>query len=85
MASDGRLARARDPDHEQSHLFDRTQPISRSAPDYPFRSARLSADRPSAAADGQLEQQAGSGDEQASAKLCCVEIDEVAVAFGPPT
>ena len=27
----------------------------------------------------------GSGDEQASAKLCCVEIDEVAVAFGPPT
>ncbi len=28
---------------------------------------------------------AGSGDEQASAKLCCVEIDEVAVAFGPPT
>jgi hypothetical protein len=28
---------------------------------------------------------AGSGDKQASAKLCCVEIDEVAVAFGPPT
>jgi hypothetical protein len=27
---------------------------------------------------------AGSGDKQASAKLCCVEIDEVAVAFGPP-
>jgi hypothetical protein len=27
----------------------------------------------------------GSGDKQASAKLCCVEIDEVAVAFGPPT
>jgi len=27
----------------------------------------------------------GSGDQQASAKLCCVEIDEVAVAFGPPT
>ena len=26
----------------------------------------------------------GSGDEQAKAKLCCVEIDEVAVAFGPP-
>jgi hypothetical protein len=28
---------------------------------------------------------AGSGDKQAKAKLCCVEIDEVAVAFGPPT
>jgi hypothetical protein len=29
---------------------------------------------------------AGSGDEQAKAKLCCcVEIDEVAIAFGPPT
>jgi hypothetical protein len=28
---------------------------------------------------------AGSGDKQASTKLCCVEIDEVAVAFGPPT
>jgi hypothetical protein len=27
---------------------------------------------------------AGSGDEQAGAKLCCVEIDEAAVAFGPP-
>jgi hypothetical protein len=27
---------------------------------------------------------AGSGDKQAKAKLCCVEIDEVAVAFGPP-
>jgi hypothetical protein len=27
----------------------------------------------------------GSGDEQAKAKLCCVEIDETAVAFGPPT
>jgi hypothetical protein len=27
----------------------------------------------------------GSGDEQAKAKLCCVEIDEVAIAFGPPT
>ena len=28
---------------------------------------------------------AGSGDKQASAKLCHLEIDEVAVAFGPPT
>src|SRR5436190_11822161 len=28
---------------------------------------------------------AGSGDKQAKAKLCRVEIDEVAVAFGPPT
>ena len=28
---------------------------------------------------------AGSGDEQASAKLCRVEFDEVAVAFSPPT
>jgi hypothetical protein len=28
---------------------------------------------------------AGSGEEQASAKLCRVEFDEVAVAFGPPT
>jgi hypothetical protein len=28
---------------------------------------------------------AGSGDKQAEAKLCCVEIDKVAVAFGPPT
>jgi hypothetical protein len=28
---------------------------------------------------------AGSGDEQAKAKLCCVEIDEVVVAFDPPT
>jgi len=27
---------------------------------------------------------AGSGDKQAKAKLCCVEIDEVTVAFGPP-
>jgi hypothetical protein len=27
----------------------------------------------------------GSGDEQAKAKLSCVEIDEVAIAFGPPT
>ena len=27
---------------------------------------------------------AGSGDKQAKAKLCCVEIDELAVAFGPP-
>jgi hypothetical protein len=27
---------------------------------------------------------ASSGDKQASAKLCCVEIEEVAVAFGPP-
>ena len=27
---------------------------------------------------------AGSGDKQAKAKLCYVEIDEVAVAFGPP-
>ncbi len=27
---------------------------------------------------------AGSGDKQAKAKLCRVEIDEVAVAFGPP-
>jgi hypothetical protein len=27
----------------------------------------------------------GSGDEQAKAKLCCVEIDEVAIAFDPPT
>ena len=27
---------------------------------------------------------AGSGDKQASAKLCLLEIDEVAVAFGPP-
>jgi len=27
----------------------------------------------------------GSGEEQASAKLCRVEFDEVAVAFGPPT
>jgi hypothetical protein len=26
----------------------------------------------------------GSGDKQAKAKLCRVEIDEVAVAFGPP-
>ena len=26
----------------------------------------------------------GSGDEQAKAKLRCVESDEVAVAFGPP-
>src|SRR5438105_11076587 len=28
---------------------------------------------------------AGSGDEQAKAKLCHLEIDEVAVTFGPPT
>jgi hypothetical protein len=28
---------------------------------------------------------AGSGDKEASAKLCRLEIDEVAVAFGPPT
>src|ERR1022692_238885 len=28
---------------------------------------------------------AGSGDKQASAKLCRLEIDEVAVAFSPPT
>jgi hypothetical protein len=28
---------------------------------------------------------AGSGDKQAKAKLCRVEIDEVAVAFSPPT
>src|SRR5438105_15953159 len=28
---------------------------------------------------------AGSGDKQAKAKLCRREIDEVAVAFGPPT
>ena len=28
---------------------------------------------------------AGSGEEQASAKLCRVEFDEVAVAFDPPT
>jgi hypothetical protein len=27
---------------------------------------------------------AGSGDKQPIAKLCRVEIDEVAVAFGPP-
>jgi hypothetical protein len=27
---------------------------------------------------------AGSGDKQTTAKLCCVEIEEVAVAFGPP-
>jgi hypothetical protein len=27
---------------------------------------------------------AGSGHEQAKAKLCCIERDEVAVAFGPP-
>ena len=27
---------------------------------------------------------AGSGDQQAKAELCCIEIDEVAVAFGPP-
>jgi hypothetical protein len=27
----------------------------------------------------------GSGDEQAKAKLCRVEIDEVVVAFDPPT
>ena len=27
---------------------------------------------------------AGSGDKQASAKLCRLEIDEVAVTFGPP-
>jgi hypothetical protein len=26
----------------------------------------------------------GSGYEQAKAKLCCIESDEVAVAFGPP-
>jgi hypothetical protein len=28
---------------------------------------------------------AGSGDMQASAKPCFVEIDQIAVAFGPPT
>lgn len=28
---------------------------------------------------------AGSGDKQAKAKLCCIEIDEVAVAVCPPT
>jgi hypothetical protein len=28
---------------------------------------------------------AGSGDKQAKAKLCRLEIEEVAVAFGPPT
>jgi hypothetical protein len=28
--------------------------------------------------------QRSSGDEQAKAKLCCIESDEVAVAFGPP-
>jgi hypothetical protein len=27
----------------------------------------------------------GSDDKQPKAKLCCVEIDEIAVAFGPPT
>src|SRR5580658_11081547 len=27
---------------------------------------------------------AGSGNKQATVKLCCVEIGEVAVAFGPP-
>jgi hypothetical protein len=32
-----------------------------------------------------VEQMWGSGDKQASAKLCCVEIEEVAVAFGPPS
>ena len=30
-------------------------------------------------------QAAGSGYEQAKAKLRCIESDEVAVAFGPPT
>jgi hypothetical protein len=28
---------------------------------------------------------AGSGDKQAKAELCCIEVDEIAVAFCPPT
>jgi hypothetical protein len=36
--------------------------------------------------DGALQEifPRGSGYEQAKAKLCCIESDEVAVAFGPP-
>jgi len=30
------------------------------------------------------DQESGSGDKQATFKLCSVEIEEVAVAFGPP-
>jgi hypothetical protein len=33
---------------------------------------------------GSVTAVAGSGDKQAKAKLCRLEIDEVAVAFGPP-
>jgi hypothetical protein len=43
------------------------------------RSARLTG-----AGSNPYEDVAGSGDKQAQAKLCRVEIDDVAVAFGPP-
>jgi hypothetical protein len=46
------------------------------APPYQMQSAQASKRYPDVAV---------SDDEQTSAKLCCVEIDEVAVAFGPPT
>ena len=36
------------------------------------------------AGSNSYEDVAGSGDKQAQAKLCHVEIDDVAVAFGPP-
>jgi hypothetical protein len=31
-----------------------------------------------------VQSRGGSGDEQAKAEFCCIESDEVAVAFGPP-
>jgi len=45
--------------------------------------ARL--DRPWLRAAKSYPDVAGSGDKQAKAELCCIEIDEVAVAFCPPT
>src|SRR5688500_15806273 len=50
-----------------------TQPPRGGAP-------KLSASPETRAAAG-----SGSGDKQAKAKLCRLETDEVAVAFGPPT
>ena len=55
------------------------------APDRPRRGSRPG--RLLAAASGALRSgdPAGSGDEQAGAELGFLEIDELAVAFGPPT
>ncbi len=42
-------------------------------------------DRPCLRAAKSYPDVTGSGDKQAKAKLCRIEIDEVAVAFFPPT